>query len=98
MGAKHEFLRQMRCVAPAGGKVYLHSGRDGSLLGVLTGRVMGETLGFDATGIGDIDGDGTPDLLLTSASSAIRGSQSGRVLIVSGAEVMSVFKGVPRDG
>ncbi len=75
--------------APSGGKVYLYSGKSGKVLGMLTGRVMGETLGFDATGLGDVDGDGVPDLLLTSAWSAIHGARSGRVLVVSGADVMA---------
>jgi hypothetical protein len=74
--------------AAMGGKVYLYSGADGALLGSVTGRVMGETLGFDATGLGDVNGDGVPDLLVTSAWSAIRGTRSGRVLILSGADVM----------
>ena len=46
---------------------------------------MGETFGFDATGLGDVDGDGVPDLLLTSAWSAVEGSHSGRMFLVSGA-------------
>ncbi len=70
--------------APSGGKVYLYSGADGSLLRALTGKVMGETLGFDATGIGDVDGDGVIDLLLTSAWSAVSGAHSGRLFIVAG--------------
>jgi len=70
--------------APSGGKVYLYSGADGSLLRTLTGKVMGETLGFDATGIGDVDGDGVIDLLLTSAWSAVSGAHSGRMFIVAG--------------
>ena len=70
--------------APSGGKVYLFSGADGSLLRTLTGKVMGETLGFDATGVGDVDGDGVIDLLLTSAWSAVKGAHSGRMFIVAG--------------
>jgi hypothetical protein len=70
--------------ASSGGKIYLYSGRDGSLLRTITGRVPGETLGFDATGIGDIDGDGTPDFLLTSAWSNVAGFRSGRTWVVSG--------------
>ncbi len=70
--------------APMGGKVYLFSGRDGSLLKTYTGKVTGETLGFDATGMGDVNGDGVLDLLLTSAWSAINGTRSGRMYIVSG--------------
>ncbi len=70
--------------APSGGKVYVYSGRDGSLLKEITGKVMGETFGFDATGMGDVDGDGVVDLLLTSAWSAVNGGRSGRMFIVSG--------------
>lgn len=70
--------------APSGGRIYLYSGRDGSLIRTITGRVPGETLGFDATGVGDVDGDGTPDLLVTSSWSNINGFRSGRMYIVSG--------------
>ena len=74
---------QQANTAASGGKVYLYSGRDGSLIRAWTGKVMGETFGFDATGMGDVNGDGTIDLLLTSAWSAINGSKSGRIFIVS---------------
>lgn len=76
---------QYASAAPSGGKIYVYSGKDGALLRTLTGQVPGETLGFDATGLGDVTGDGVPDLLLTSAWSAINGTRSGRVLVVSGA-------------
>lgn len=69
--------------APSGGKVYLYSGKDGTLLRAWTSRVMGETFGFDATGMGDVDGDGAIDLLLTSGWSAVNGPRSGRMFIVS---------------
>ena len=49
-----------------------------------TGRVMGETFGFDATGMGDVDGDGAIDFLVTSAWSAKNGAKSGRVYILAG--------------
>ena len=70
--------------APSGGKVYLYSGKDGTLLRAITGRVPGETFGFDATGVGDVNGDGTPDLLLTSTWSNIKGFRSGRMFLISG--------------
>lgn len=70
--------------APSGGKIYLYSGKDGTVLRTITGRVPGETLGFDATGIGDVDGDGVIDLLVTSSWSNIAGFRSGRMYVISG--------------
>jgi hypothetical protein len=70
--------------AISGGKIYLYSGKDGHLIRTWTGQVPGETLGFDAVGIGDVDGDGRNDLLVTSAYSSVAGSHSGRVLIIAG--------------
>ncbi len=75
---------QHASAAPSGGKVYLYSGATGELLRVITGRVPGETFGFDTTGMGDVNGDGVIDFLLTSAWSAVNGGRSGRMFIVSG--------------
>jgi len=74
---------QFAGAAPSGGRIYVHSGKDGRLLGTITCRIPGDTLGFDSVGIGDVDGDGTVDLLVTSAYSGINGYRSGRVFIVS---------------
>lgn len=75
---------QHRSAAPSGGRLHVLSGRDGSLLRRITGKVPGETLGFDATGVGDVTGDGVPDYLVTSAYSQVNGFQSGRVFILAG--------------
>jgi hypothetical protein len=69
--------------AISGGRAYLYSGKDGRLLGTYTCRTPGDAFGFDAAGMGDVDGDGTIDLLVTSAWSAIHGFHSGRVFIIS---------------
>lgn len=72
--------------APSGGKCYVYSGKDGSIIRTITGKISGETLGFDTTNLGDINEDGIPDFLVTSAWSAINGFQSGRVYVISGKE------------
>jgi hypothetical protein len=77
---------QYRGKAPSGGKCYVYSGKDGSIIRTITGKVPGETLGFDTTNLGDINEDGIPDFLVTSAWSAINGFQSGRVYVISGKE------------
>ncbi len=69
--------------AMSGGRIYMHSGKDGRLLGTITCRIPGDTLGFDSVGIGDVDKDGTIDLLVTSGYSGVSGYRSGRVFIVS---------------
>ncbi len=69
--------------AVSGGRAYLYSGRDGRLLKTYTCRIPGDTFGFDAVGMGDTDGDGTIDFLITSAWSGIKGNHSGRVFLIS---------------
>jgi hypothetical protein len=69
--------------AVSGGRAYLYSGRTGQLLKTYTSRIPGETFGFDAVGMGDLDGDGTADFLITSGWSAIHGNHSGRVFLIS---------------
>ena len=74
---------QYGAVTASGGRAYLYSGKDGALLRTYTGKIPGETFGFDAVGVGDIDGDGTIDLLITSAWSGIKGFHSGRMFVIS---------------
>ncbi|MEP6885303.1 MAG: FG-GAP-like repeat-containing protein [Gammaproteobacteria bacterium] len=69
--------------AVSGGRAYLYSGKDGHLIKTYTCRTPGDTFGFDAVGIGDVEGLGMVDLLITSGWSAVSGHHSGRVFIIS---------------
>jgi hypothetical protein len=69
--------------AVGGGRAYLYSGKDGHLMKTLTCRIPGDTFGFDAVTMGDVDHDGTTDFLITSGWSGVRGFHSGRVFMVS---------------
>jgi tetratricopeptide (TPR) repeat protein len=69
--------------AVGGGRAYLYSGKDGHLIKTFTCRIPGDTFGFDAVTMGDVDGDGTTDFLITSGWSGIHGFHSGRVFIIS---------------
>jgi hypothetical protein len=68
---------------PTGGKVYLFSGEDASVLQVATGGIMGDNLGVDALPLGDVTGDGYPDYLLTSVGLDFAGLDVGRAYVVS---------------
>jgi hypothetical protein len=70
-------------VSESAGRAYLYSGGDGRLLKTFTCRTPGDTFGFDAVGLGDVDGDGTIDLLITSGWSGVSGHHSGRVFVIS---------------
>jgi hypothetical protein len=50
------------------GRLEIRSGADGSLLRSITSATPGENFGFDAVGIGDVNGDGRPDLLVSAAT------------------------------
>ena len=69
--------------AIAAGRAYLYSGKDGRLIKTFSCRTPGDTFGFDAVGLGDVDADGQMDLLITSAWSGVNGHHSGRVFLIS---------------
>ena len=60
-------LYQSSAGAPTAGRVIVFSGRNGRVLVDLVSTVESEALGFDAVGLGDVDGDGRVDLLLSAA-------------------------------
>jgi hypothetical protein len=70
--------------APSGGKCYLYSGKDAALKESWVCTRANETFGFDTTGMGDVDGDGATDYLITNAWSGISGTQSGRAFLLAG--------------
>lgn len=47
------------------GKGYVFSGKDGAVLRTMTSRVGDDYAGVDAVGVGDVNGDGLTDYLLT---------------------------------
>lgn len=68
---------------PSTGRIYVHSGSTGQRLYALTGEGAGEGFGIGPAHAGDVDGDGTIDLLITSAWSGVMGFHSGRVFVIS---------------
>lgn len=81
---------QHRSGAPSGGQVTLLNGADGKKMDAWTCQVQGDTFGFDAVGIGDVDGDDQVDFLLTSAWAEINGPKTGRVFVIAGKDYASL--------
>jgi hypothetical protein len=69
--------------ATRSGKAYVYSGATGSLLRSMTSTIANETLGYDAVQLGDVDGDGFVDYLLSGDIE--QGSTGrGRVYVIRG--------------
>jgi hypothetical protein len=68
-----------------GGAGWLFSGRDGSVLAAHHGTGVGDQLGHWLAGIGDVDGDGTPDLAFGVPGSDEGALDAGAVVVHSGA-------------
>ncbi|MBZ0253720.1 MAG: integrin alpha, partial [Candidatus Methylomirabilis sp.] len=58
-------------IGPPLGRAYVYSGADRSLLLDWSGRGVGDLFGSAADSIGDVDGDGAPDIAIVSPYAAI---------------------------
>lgn len=67
-----------------GGRAYVRSGKDGSLMRTITGRIANDNLGVDALAVGDVNDDGLVDYLVTAVGNSFAGLDTGRAYIVAG--------------
>lgn len=67
--------------APTAGRIEIYSGADGSVLRTLTHTISGSQLGFDAVGLGDVNGDCSPDFLCSAAA-------GNRVYLIAGSPAL----------
>lgn len=82
-------------IAFEAGRVYALSGLDGSVLYQWSGTRERDQLGLVIERVGDVNGDGHPDVLVGSGFTDFNGSDSGRVTIHSGrtGRAMCTFTG-----
>lgn len=71
---------------PATGVIYVHSGRRGSLIRTMVGDQSGAQMGSAMLSIGDVNGDGVPDLAVGSPSHDFAFGNAGRVTMFSGSD------------
>ena len=71
--------------APLAGRTYVFSGRTGAVLRTMTSSIEGEGSGYDAAGLGDVNGDGAIDFLVTAATHPEKGPNTGRTYVIAGA-------------
>ena len=70
--------------APGGGRIRVVSGVDGQLILSLTGTRQGEGFGTSPSDVGDVNGDGVPDLAVGAWQNSELAASAGKVTVYSG--------------
>ena len=81
------------------GSARVLSGSDGSILYTFYGDNVGDRFGWSVSGAGDVDGDGTPDLIVGAPHNDNSGDLSGTSRVLSGSDgsVLYNFDGDATD-
>jgi YD repeat-containing protein len=66
------------------GRAYLYSGQNGLLLHSFTGEAAGDQFGNCVSGAGDVNHDGTPDVIVGASLNDAGGSDAGRAYVYAG--------------
>ncbi len=67
------------------GAAYVYSGATGNLIYSFAGRSEEDQFGNSVSGAGDVDGDGTPDLVIGAVNDDYAGDDGGAATVFSGA-------------
>ncbi len=68
------------------GEAFVYSGKDLSVLYQMNGSSLGDQFGRDVAGVGDVNGDGTPDFAVGASQEDSNGNNAGSATIFSGAD------------
>jgi hypothetical protein len=64
--------------------VYIYSGQNGQIIRTYTGTIANDWLGAEAFSMGDVNGDGLVDYMLTAYGLAFAGVNGGSAYLVAG--------------
>lgn len=70
--------------APGAGKATVYSGRTKEVLQGITSTTAGEAFGVDALSLGDVDGDGRHDFVVTAVGLSFSGLAPGSTYVIAG--------------
>jgi hypothetical protein len=74
------------------GQVSVYSGRSGVRLHVLRGGVAGDRFGWSVAGVGDLDGDGSGDIVVGAINDDTAGTNAGAAIVYSGLDGSVLFE------
>lgn len=75
----------------AAGAVYVRSGSDGSLLHTFYGAFTNDVFGTSVAGVGDLNQDGFPDILVGAPFQDDQGTDSGSAKVLSGLDGATLY-------
>jgi hypothetical protein len=67
------------------GKIYIYSGKLGTVIHTITGAVDSDSLGYTVKGLGDVNADGRSDFMAGAQLASGGGTLRGKVVVYSGA-------------
>jgi len=73
------------------GYVYVYSGKDGSLLATVVGEEYGTQFGYSVANVGDMNGDGYPEILVGERLNSELNKYSGRATLLDGRTLRRVY-------